>query len=86
MKSVTLNLPDDFDFDSKEMTVFLAAKLYEDGKLSLGNAAQMAGVETWDFPEILNRFGIPLVAYPAEELAEDLRNAHRFSRHANGPG
>jgi predicted HTH domain antitoxin len=80
MKPLVLNLPDDLDFDSKEMTVFLAAKLYEDGKLSLGKAAAMAGVATWDFPEILNQYGIPLVNYPVEELAEDVRNAHKFAR------
>jgi predicted HTH domain antitoxin len=85
MKELLLSFPDDLDFDSKEMTVFLAAKLYEDGKLSMGKAAEMAGVYKWDFPKILSQFGIPLFNYPEEELDEDVCNAHNFARNANNP-
>jgi hypothetical protein len=28
MKSLVLNFPDDLDFDTREMTAFIAAKLY----------------------------------------------------------
>jgi predicted HTH domain antitoxin len=80
MKPLTLNFPDDLDFDSKEMTLFLAAKLYEDGKLSLGKAAQTAGMSYRDFMDALSSFGVSIFNYPAEDLDRDLASIeHRRS-------
>jgi predicted HTH domain antitoxin len=44
MKEITLLLPEALDFDERQTRRFLAAKLYESGKLSLGQAADMAGL------------------------------------------
>ena len=43
MKSLTINVPDSFDLTTKEVVTALAAQLYEMGKLSLGQAAELAG-------------------------------------------
>lgn len=43
MKTLTIHLPDKFDLSPKETVTLLAAKLYESGKLSLGQAAELAG-------------------------------------------
>ena len=75
MKELLLSFPDDLDFDSKEMTSFIAAKLYGDGKLSLGEAAKMAGVPKWDFPHILTKFGVPYFILTPDELSRDVENA-----------
>ena len=40
MRSLILHLPDDLDFDDQKMTMFIAAKLYGDHKLSLSEAAK----------------------------------------------
>jgi predicted HTH domain antitoxin len=72
MKSLILNVPEDLDFDSKEMTIFLAAKLYEDGKLSLSKAAETAGMSYRDFLDILSSFGVSIFNYPATDLDRDL--------------
>ena len=80
MKSLVLNFPDDHDFDSKEMTLFFAAKLYEAGKLSLGNAAQMAGMSYRYFMDILSSFDVSIFNYPAEDLDRDLASIeNRYS-------
>ncbi len=44
MKVLTLDLSDHLELDELETRRFLAAKLYESGKLSLGHAAEMAGL------------------------------------------
>ncbi|WPV02469.1 UPF0175 family protein [Mucilaginibacter sp. cycad4] len=41
-----------------ETVRLIATKLYEAGKLSLGQAAEMCSMRKWDFAEILINFGI----------------------------
>lgn len=41
MKTLTLQIPD--SLDERETKTLLAAKLYEKGSLSLGQAAELAG-------------------------------------------
>ncbi|MDZ7808038.1 MAG: UPF0175 family protein [Gracilimonas sp.] len=43
MKKLTLEIPNNLDLDSKEAAMLLAGKLYEQGRLSLGQAASLAG-------------------------------------------
>ena len=50
----------------------LAVKLYSEGSLSLGRAAQLAGQTTEAFLETLAISGVDVVSYPAEELADEL--------------
>ena len=44
MKTVTLHLPDTLDVDNSEVAMLVAARLYEQGRLSLGQAAEVAGL------------------------------------------
>ena len=44
MKTLTINLPDTVDFDDKEALMTIASRLYEKGKLSLGQAAEVVGL------------------------------------------
>ena len=43
MKTLTLNIPEGLDIDEKEAKTLLAAKLYEKGSLTLGQAADLSG-------------------------------------------
>jgi predicted HTH domain antitoxin len=52
----------------------LAASLYSSAKLSLGQAADLAGLSKRSFAEVLGSFNISLFNYSAEELAQDVRN------------
>jgi predicted HTH domain antitoxin len=49
----------------------LASKLYEAGKISLGQAADMAGLTKAAFAEILGDFGVSLINYPVTEMKRD---------------
>ncbi len=44
MKHLTLNIPESVQLDENDTKRFLAAKMYEIGKLSLEQAAELAGL------------------------------------------
>lgn len=71
MKTITLQVPDSVELDAKLLARFLAAKLYERGQLSLGQAAEMAGLSKGAFAEILGDFDVSLFNYPASEISKD---------------
>lgn len=71
MKTMTINIPDSIELDEKQTKRFLAAKLYESGKLTLGQAADLAGLSKVAFAEILSDFNVPLFNYPASEISKD---------------
>ena len=75
MKHLTLNIPDDLNLNENETKRFLAAKMYESGKLSLGQAANLAGLSKPAFSEILNDFDVSLINYPPSDI---LRDAAQF--------
>lgn len=70
-----LSIPDTLDLDNREAAMLLAAKLYEQGRLSLGQGAELAGYSKRTFMELLGRYNVPLFDYDAGELANDLKNA-----------
>ena len=53
----------------------MAAQLYEMGKLSFRQAAQLAGYNKREFIEILGTFVVSLFNYPVDAIEIDLRNA-----------
>jgi len=71
MNSLTLNIPDNLNLDERETRRFLAAKLYESGKLSLGQAADLAGLSKVAFSEILADYDVSLVNYSPQEFVKD---------------
>ncbi len=73
MRTVTIELPENSDLDSKQTVKFLAAKLYEAGKLSLGQAAAMVGMSKPAFAEILGDYGVSLINHPVDEMTEDAK-------------
>lgn len=75
MKTLKLNLPDTFDIDDREITMILAARLYEEGKLSLGQAAELVGLTKRTFMELLGKYGVSIFNYPASDLSRDVKNA-----------
>ena len=65
MKTITLNIPEQVELSEKEVQMILASQLYEQGKLSLGQAADMAGLSKRFFMETLGEYGISVFNYPA---------------------
>ncbi|TFF37451.1 UPF0175 family protein [Mucilaginibacter psychrotolerans] len=75
MKVITLNIPDTTDIDDKEAAMLLASSLYERGKLSLGQAADLAGLSKTTFAELLGSYNVSIFNYPADDLINDIKNA-----------
>lgn len=72
MAHLVVSLPD--SIPEGEAKLYLAMKLFEVGRLSCGQAAELAGYSKRTFMEILGRHGVPVFDYPAEELIDDLKH------------
>ncbi len=75
MKTLTINIPDTLDLDDKELAMLVATQLYEKGKMSLGQAADLVGLTKQSFAELLSQYGVSIINYPASDLTRDVRNA-----------
>lgn len=63
------------EIDKEDARLYLAMKLFEEGKMSIGQASRYAGFSKKSFIEILGKHKIPVIGYPAEEIEEDFKNA-----------
>ncbi|OAD21619.1 protein belonging to Uncharacterized protein family UPF0175 [Candidatus Thiomargarita nelsonii] len=63
------------NIEAREIAFILAAKLYEDGKLSLGQAAELAGVSKRTLMELLGNYDVSIFNYDAQEIEGDFKNA-----------
>lgn len=75
MKVLTLNIPDNVALDSREIAMLVASRLYEQGKLSLGQAAELAGLTKRTFAELLGSYNVSIFNFPASDLSRDVANA-----------
>ena len=80
MRTLTIILPGALELDDQEARMVLAAKLYEMGKLSLGQGAELAGYSNEGFMGRLADYDVAFINYPSEELDEDIKNAESHSR------
>jgi predicted HTH domain antitoxin len=71
MKHLTLTFPESLNLNENDTKRFLAAKMYESGKLSLGQAAELAGLSKVAFSEILADFDVSLINYPFSDVIRD---------------
>lgn len=75
MHTLQLQLPDFVTIDTKELSLLLAAKLYEQGHLSVGQAAQLAGLSKRTFMELLGQYDVSVFNYSAQDIAQDFDHA-----------
>ena len=75
MKTLTLNIPDTLDVDNHDLAMLVSTRLYEQGKLSLGQAAEIAGLSKRTFAELLGNYNVSIFNYPASDLSRDVANA-----------
>lgn len=75
MRAVTLNIPESVNINDQEVAMVVATSLYEKGKLSLGQAAEMTGLSKRTFAELLSRYEVSIFNYPASDLSRDVENA-----------
>jgi predicted HTH domain antitoxin len=74
MSSLTLNIPDTLNLDDKEIKILLASGLYERGKITLGQGAELAGVTKRTFMEMLGKYNVSVFNFPPAEISSDAKN------------
>jgi predicted HTH domain antitoxin len=72
MTTLTLQIPDSLGEYKQENIRFIAAKFYESGRLSLGQAAEMTGLSKRTFAELLSDYGVSIINYSVDDLKEEL--------------
>jgi predicted HTH domain antitoxin len=78
MKTIELQIPDSLDMNDREAKMLLASRLYEKGKITIGQAADMVGLSKGAFMEILADYDVPVYNYHPEEIKKDIKNAQDY--------
>ena len=71
---ISVNLPE-MNIKEDEIKLFLAMKLLEEGIVSLGKAAEIAGYSEKAFAEILIHKGMSPIRYSKLNLEKELQHA-----------
>lgn len=74
MAEITLKIPGTAEVSTFELNMIVASRLFESGKLSSGQAAEMVGLSKRAFIELLGKFGVSVFGYSSEELMADMKN------------
>ena len=75
MRTITLQIPDALDVDDRDLAMLISTRLYEQGKLSLGQAAELAGLSKRAFAELLITYNVSIFNFPTSDLSKDVANA-----------
>jgi predicted HTH domain antitoxin len=75
MNKVIINIPENINLNTFDLTLYVAAKLYEDGLISAGQAAETVGVSKKSFIEILGKYGVSMFSKSITDLDRDITNA-----------
>ncbi len=75
MKTIQINVPNDIGLNEYDFSMILASKLYEDAKLSAGQASQMVGLSKRAFIELLGKFEVSVFSKSVKDLHNDIENA-----------
>lgn len=75
MKTIQVNLPNEIATEEKNLLLLFASFLYEKGKVSLGQAAEIAGVSKRTFVEVLGLQNVSVFNFSVEDLKKDVSNA-----------
>jgi len=70
--TVELTLPNGVSISDLELKMIVAAKLFEMGEISSGQAAEMAGITKREFLESVGKYGVSIFGYDSDELKADL--------------
>ena len=75
MRTIHLSIPESVDKNDNELVMIIASRLYEDGTLSSGQAADLAGLTKRTFIELLGKYGVSVFSTSIDDLESDIANA-----------
>lgn len=85
MRTLQIELPEVLEMNDRQVRTALAAKLYEMGRLSLGQAAELSGYSKSTFMELLADYGVSYFQMSPEDVEKDYQNAKRHSKRQQLP-
>ena len=80
VKVLRISVPEYVDVDEFEARLLLAVELYREAKLTLKQAAELAGLCVEDFMRELSRRKVSIINWDGEELRKELKVVDIFSR------
>jgi len=75
MQTLQIQLPDLISINQQKIKMLLASKLYENGLLSIGQAAELASFSKRTFMELLGNYQVSFLNYSADDIQQDFENA-----------
>ncbi len=72
---ITINLPDALQISEADLRTELAISLFQQERITLGTASQLAGLHQIEFQQLLASRGI-CMHYDVEDLEQDLKSLH----------
>ncbi len=75
LRTLQLNFPNTIEQSDEELRLFIAAKLYENGILTSGQAAELAGLSKREFIEVIGNYNVSVFSGLVEDLESDIKNA-----------
>ena len=75
MKKIEIEFPDNVNIEQDDIKWLIASKLYEKGKMSLGQSADMVGVSKRTFIEMLHKYDVSVFNQGNDSIEDDIRNA-----------
>jgi len=78
-KVLKISIPEHIGIDEHEARLLLAVELYREARLTLKQAAEVAGLCVEDFMKELSRRKISIINLDEEELKEELKVAEHIA-------
>ncbi len=75
MSSVVINLPESVNMKAFDFTLYIVSKMYEDGMITAGQGAEIAGISKRTFLEVMGKYGVSVFGGSLDDLATDITNA-----------
>ncbi|MCB9232679.1 MAG: UPF0175 family protein [Bacteroidia bacterium] len=73
--SIQIELPQGLSLSKFELSMLLAAKLFEEGLISTGQGAEMVGLSKQAFIEVLGKYKVSVFQGTSGDLENDIANA-----------
>ncbi len=75
MRELKVNLPDNLELSDHDIKMIVAGQLYEQGKLSSGQAAGLVGISKREFLESIGKYGFSVFSESVSDLRSDVNHA-----------
>lgn len=75
LRTLQLNFPNTIEQSDDELRLLIAAKLYENGTLTSGQSAELAGLSKREFIQVIGNYNVSVFSTLVEDLESDIANA-----------